>query len=304
MRAIVSAGAILVLLSGCSLLGPTPVPAPAPTPPAPPPGATAAPTTPSPAATAPSAAPLTSPEAPTPEVPESDLRSSFTGFAAGERGELSIALAAVGGSGTPTVLGDLDAPVAWSTAKVPLAIAVERTPGAEALRPTMRRAITASDNEAAIQLWQSLGQPATAAAATDGVLRDFGDPTTRTQSQQVRPPYTAFGQTRWTLADQARFAAQLPCRAEAGNVYAAMGQIIPGQSWGLGQLPSAHYKGGWGPSATGHLVRQFGVIDVPGGQVAVAMAVTAPGFDQGTATLSRAAQWLGEHVDALPAGSC
>lgn len=217
---------------------------------------------------------------------------------------MSLAVTPVGSSAPPTLFGDLGQPVAWSTSKVPLAIAVERTPQGSGLRPTMRRAITASDNDAATQLWASLGQPATAAAATDQVLRDFGDSTTRTQSRQVRPPYTAFGQTRWALGDQTRFAAQLPCRREAAPVYAAMGQVIPDQSWGLGRLPSVHFKGGWGPSSTGYLVRQFGVVDTPQGQTAVAIAVEAPSFEQGTATLSRMAQWLGEHVEDLPAGSC
>lgn len=217
---------------------------------------------------------------------------------------MSIAFAPVGASAAPTVLGDLGRPVAWSTAKVPLAIAVERTPQGPGLRPVMRQAITASDNDAAIRLWQSLGQPAVAATKVDQVLRDFADSTTRTQSQQVRPPYTSFGQTQWTLADQTRFATQLPCHSEAASVYAAMGDVIPSQSWGLGRLPSVHFKGGWGPSSAGYLVRQFGIIDTPQGQVAVAIAVDAPSFDQGTATLSRAAQWLGEHVDELPGGSC
>lgn len=311
------ASAVLVaslLIAGCRS-GAPPVASPSP---APPPAATSSPVgspvgtpegTPSPAPTlslAPSrsATPGSAPSPAAAPGAEAGLRAAFAELAASERGQLSIAVAPVGGSAAPMVFGDLGAPVAWSSSKVPLAIAVERTPQGAGLRSTMRRAITASDNDAAIQLWQSLGQPSAAAAATDRVLRDFGDPVTKTQSRQVRPPYTAFGQTTWTLVDQTRFAAHLPCRAEAAPVYAAMGQVIPDQSWGLGRLPSAHFKGGWGPSTNGYLVRQFGVIDTPRGQVAVAMAVEAPGFEQGTATLSRAAQWLGTHVGDLPAGGC
>ncbi|MDO5682230.1 MAG: hypothetical protein Q4G46_05315 [Propionibacteriaceae bacterium] len=194
--------------------------------------------------------------------------------------------------------------MAWSTAKVPVALAVGRTPQGPALRSTMRRAITASDNDAAIRLWESLGEPSTAAVATDRVLRDFGDQQTRTQARQVRPPYTAFGQTAWSLADQTSFAATLPCRREAGEVYSAMGEVVPSQHWGLGQIAGAHFKGGWGPSERGYLVRQFGVIPSPQGRVAVAIAVDADSFEEGTAILTRTAQWLDLHRAGLPAGSC
>ena len=203
------------------------------------------------------------------------------------------------------VFGDLGVPVAWSTAKVPVALAMERAPQGAALRADMRAAITVSDNEAALVLWQALGAPQEAATATDRVLRDYGDPVTQTQAQQVRPPFTAFGQTPWALADQVRFGAALPCRAEATEVYAAMGQVVPDQRWGLGRLPGAHFKGGWGPATNGgYLVRQFGVVDTSRGRVAVAMAVEAPTFVAGTAALSMAAAWLEGHLDGLPAGSC
>lgn len=235
-------------------------------------------------------------------MPADQLRASFAALP--DAGSLSVAVIAVGSDAQPIHLGEAGSPVAWSTAKVPLAIAVERSSRAEALRPTMRRAITASDNEAALELWRSLGGSDAAGRATDRVLRDFGDPATVTQTEQVRPPYTAFGQTRWTVDDQARFAAHLPCRAEAAPVYSAMGQIIPDQRWGLGRIPDARFKGGWGPSSQGYLVRQLGVIDTPRGQVAVAIATDAGSFQEGTAVLSRAARWLVAEQDRLPAGRC
>lgn len=325
MRRFILAGLLTALLTACTPLpartqatsSPPPAPTSTPpvqhstTPPPPTPGAglphrplTPSPAVPSTAVPSSQVPTTTAPSAPAPSAPAPSLQDAFAAFAAGESGRVSIAVAPVGSNAAPMVFGDLGRPVAWSTSKVPVAIAVERTPQGPGLRPTMRQAISASDNDAAIRLWQSLGQPAAAAAATDRVLRDFGDQTTRTQSRQVRPPFTAFGQTQWALGDQTRFAAALPCRSEAEPVYSAMGQIIPGQSWGLGRLPSAHFKGGWGPSSSGYLVRQFGVVDAPQGQVATSIAVDAPSFDQGTSTLSRAAQWLGEHLDDLPAGSC
>lgn len=217
---------------------------------------------------------------------------------------LSIAVTAVGSDADPLVLGDVGTPVAWSTAKVPVAIAVERTDVAYPLRSVMERAITRSDNAAAEQLWSALGTPAEAALSTDGVLRDFGDSATQTNATRQLAAYSAFGQTPWALGDQARFAASLPCRFEAAPVYAAMGAITAEQRWGLGRIPGAHFKGGWGPSQDRYLVRQLGVLPAEDGEVAVAMAVEAATFEEGAAALSRAAQWLEYQGDDLPAGRC
>lgn len=310
--AVAVAVSVLALLSGCVLLPAANRPSITPSPPA----SDAAASAPSPATPLPgpssvppttSAPPTSSAGTATPSpAGGTDLTTSFARFAANQPGELALAVTAVGGSAPPQTFGQLDRPVAWSTSKVPIAIAVERTDRASELRPTMRQAITASSNEAAETLWQSLGTPSQAAAATDKVLRDYGDSHTRTQSERVRPPYTAFGQTRWALADQARFAASLPCRSEAAPVYAAMGQVVPDQRWGLGIFQSAHFKGGWGPAAagSGYLVRQFGVIPTPQGQVAVTMAVESSSFEQGTATLTQTAQWLRRNAEDLPTGRC
>lgn len=249
-----------------------------------------------------SASATSPPDAPGSTGSADELRTAFAALP--DAGSLSVAVVAVGSAGEPILLGDQGAPVAWSTAKVPLAIAVERTSRAEALRPTMRQAITASDNDAALALWRSLGAADAAGRATDQVLRDFGDATTATQTEQVRPPYTPFGQTRWSVGDQARFTGHLPCRAEAAPVLAAMGQVISDQRWGLGRIAGARFKGGWGPSSRGYLVRQLGVIDTPRGQVAVAISTDAGSFDEGTAVLTRAAEWLQSQQDHLPAGHC
>ncbi|WP_425307248.1 hypothetical protein AADG42_00330 [Ammonicoccus fulvus] len=304
-----SAVTVILALTGCSLLpaGPGSSSSPAATATTPLPRASSAGAstrvpspTPTPA-TASSSAPTVSLPEPS-NGSEDRLRASFAALP--DAGSLSIAIVAVGSDAQPIQLGEAGSSVAWSTAKVPLAIAVERGPRAEALRPTMQRAITASDNDAALELWRSLGTPEAAGRATDRVLRDFGDATTTTQTEQVRPPYTPFGQTRWSVGDQARFAAHLPCRSEAAPVYSAMGQVITDQRWGLGRIPDARFKGGWGPSSRGYLVRQLGVIDTPRGQVAVAITTDAGSFEDGTAVLSRAARWLQTQQDHLPAGRC
>ena len=151
---------------------------------------------------------------------------------------------------------------AWSTIKVPLAIAALRSGGGDS--SAAARAIQSSDNAAAEQLWASLGGGAGAADQVAAVIREYSGQEVAVQPTVTRPGFSAFGQTRWTLAQQADFAAGLAEAAgqdpAAGEVYRLMGQIMPGHAYGIGQLPGAAFKGGWGPDESGgYLVRQFGV---------------------------------------------
>ncbi|NNG19026.1 hypothetical protein HJ590_05445 [Naumannella sp. ID2617S] len=233
------------------------------------------------------------------------MRTEFAGFSATQSGRVGLAVAPVG-SGGGVAVGEVASGVAWSTSKVPLAIAVtNRSPGAHTA--AIQRAITASDNAAAEQLWASLGTPTEAAAATGRVISDLGGGRVQVQSQVTRPGFTAFGQTEWSLAEQAEFAARLPCRPEAAQVYALMGRTDSNQAWGVAGLPGAHLKGGWGPGVRGgYLVRQMAVIDTPRGRVAVAMAAepASGAYADGSRMLTRLGQWLREHPDLLPAGRC
>lgn len=246
------------------------------------------------------------------------LQASFTELAAGLSGPAQLALVPVGG-GDAVVLGeellqDSRPVAAWSTIKVPLAIAALQagsqaspspTPG-EATPELVRLAIVASDNQAADELWARLGSGTQAARATQQVLRAGGDRVTVVQSSQVAPPHSPYGQTRWSAADAAGFTAALPCRPEAAPVYRLMGQLDAAQRWGLAKSPGQHAKGGWGPQGSGYLVRQIGVMPgTDGQQVAVALAVASPqGFERGTQDLDRMAGWLEQHRAELPAGSC
>ena len=115
-------------------------------------------------------------------------------------------------------------------------------------QPLIRRAITASDNAAAQQLWSFLGAPPTAASKVQAVLRSAGDGQTRVQSQRVRPGLSAFGQTWWPLAGQATFVATLPCLQFGRDVLTLMGEAEPGPLWGFGAAGRvAQFKGGWAP---------------------------------------------------------
>jgi len=217
-----------------------------------------------------------------------------------------IAVSAVGNGQAPIMLGDWEHGPAWSTIKVPLIIAALRQENPPTVTDAMTAAITESDNAAAESIWASLGDPVTAARKVEAVLRQTGDSTT-VQSQKVRPEFTAFGQTDWSLTDQARFTSVAVCDSANAPVFALMGRVQPDQRWGIGTVPGAQFKGGWGPSPTGsYLVRQLGVLPTPNGRIAVALAAQpASGkFDDGTAALDEMASWLTAHLGALPAGQC
>ncbi|MCX5044974.1 hypothetical protein OG921_17535 [Aldersonia sp. NBC_00410] len=220
-------------------------------------------------------------------------------------GVVGIAVAPVGGS-TATVAGAWSTGVAWSTIKVPLALAALRANG-ESAASLADSAIMASDNAAAEGLWSLLGDPPTAAQAVGAVLAESGDSTTHVQSERVRPEFTAFGQTEWSLAAQALFTAHLPCLPGADAVTARMATLIPDQQWGLARIDGAVSKAGWGPGEDGkYLVRQLAVLSAPQGQSAVTVAVEpeSGNFADGIAILDRVAAWLGDHLDLLPYGIC
>jgi hypothetical protein len=207
-------------------------------------------------------------------------------------------------NGTVVTAGDLETTAAWSTSKVPVAVAALRAvddgsslSDAATVQSNVTSAITASDNDAAQALWDSLGDPATAGTKVEEVLRDGGDESTTVQTRVVRDGFTSFGQTLWSTTDQVRFADGLSCLTGAQPVLNAMGQISAGQDYGLGRIPDARYKGGWGPDASGsYQVRQFGL--VPGAEgtlVPVAVAVTSPdgSYEAGSAALSEIVDQLG-----------
>ncbi len=190
--------------------------------------------------------------------------------------DVGIAYARLGGG--VTSLGRLQSAPAWSTIKVPLAVAAYQRRRSPLTRRLIEPAITRSDNAAAQALWAGLGGGPAAARAVDQVLTRYGDTRTRTQTRRVRSGFTPFGQTAWSLAAQVRFVETFAARAPRHPVLAAMGRVVPGQRWGLGRIPGARFKGGWGPGTDGrYLVRQFGLITVNGHQYAVALAARSAG---------------------------
>jgi hypothetical protein len=220
--------------------------------------------------------------------------------------QAGLVVSAVGDGPVLAPVGEWVSGPAWSTIKVPLAIAGLRAMEHPAITEEMRAAITQSDNTAAESIWQSLGDPAMAARKVEEVLRPTGDPTI-VESERVRPEFTAFGQTQWSLSDQATFLSSAACDARNAPIISLMDEIAPDQRWGLGTIEGAQFKGGWGPSLGGaYLVRQIGVIPARNGSTVVAVAVqpASGALSDGTQALTRIANWLKEHVDVLPAGHC
>ena len=211
------------------------------------------------------------------------------------RSEVGIAIASVGSS--PVSLGTWSSGVAWSTSKVPLAIAALRA--GVGTGELVNLTITQSDNAAAEELWSRLGDPADAARQVCAVIREAGDAATVVESRRLREDYTPFGQTRWSLIDQARFAAGLTQVADAAHVVDLMGSLGAEHRWGLAAkgFPA---KGGWGPGlGDDYLVRQFGVVPTGSGSIGVAVAAEFHdgGYETGVDVVNSLADWL---VDRLP----
>lgn len=242
-------------------------------------------------------------------IDEAALRASWAELEEDLSGEAGIVVMPVGGDGDDAVaLGDVTSAMAWSTIKVPIAVAaVAAHPGSAQISSLVQQAITQSSNEAAEELWESLGSSDQARAATDKVLAAAGDRETEAGENRTLGR-TAFGYTTWDLDDQATFLSGLACTDAADPVITRMGQVIDDQSWGLGNLDGAHYKGGWGDYEGTYTSRQMGLIPVDGTlddspAVVVTMAVIEPDGD-GTDDLDTIADWVEDHLDDLPSGSC
>jgi beta-lactamase family protein len=209
-------------------------------------------------------------------------------------GEVGVALS----SGEE--LGTIRGGVAWSTIKVPLALAVAAREPAALDEELIELALTVSDNVAAYALWERLGPPEVAAAAVQDVLVAAGDTKTRVEPQVLRAGFTPFGQTQWTLAAQVQLMDALPGLAHSDEIRDRMRRVVPEQRWGLGVLgDDVELKAGWGPDPDGrHLVRQMGIV----GSVAVALAALPEDgtIESGSAMLDRLAEWLGESLAARP----
>jgi hypothetical protein len=238
-------------------------------------------------------------------------RASFTGLQARLGGRIGLAVSGLGQGQKVQRLGPLNSVIAWSTSKVPVAMAVYDGGLSDSQQANLHAAITASDNAAAERLWAALGSGQQAAGAADAQLQAAGDEQTQIQPNRLRAGFTPFGQTVWSLTDQARFTAGMACVPAGAQVLGLMNQTVASQRWGLGAAGvPAQLKGGWGPGsqpgvAGGYLDRQMGVLTIHGKPLAVTVAsLPADGsHGSGTAALTAIARWVVAHANVrrLPA---
>ncbi|SEC06161.1 hypothetical protein SAMN04488550_1247 [Gordonia malaquae] len=218
--------------------------------------------------------------------------------------DVGVALAPVGGDEVYT-FGDQSERVAWSTIKVPLALAAQRKNGRT---PEIRTAIIDSDNDAALALRRSLGTQSEGRKLVEAVIRDGGD--TDTEVVEIKADDETFGLTVWPLRGAATFAANLPCLPDSKYIVGLMGNVASVQSWGIEVMKSpadTAVKGGWGPGDKGgYEVRQLGLIThKDGSQTAVAMSTySGEPMDDGVAVLNKVGTWLNANLRRLPKGRC
>jgi len=236
--------------------------------------------------------------------------------------QVGLAAAAMGESASLSA-GSWSGGEAWSTIKVPLAVAAVRakaTPsrgngkdkfpyGACTKKLTRAKAIEVairdSDNCAAWQLWEGLGGDAiTTAAAVDKVLLSGGDNATAVVSFGNGKRLTS-GLTIWQLTDQATFASHLPVMTGASQVWLEMGRIRGTSAVsGLSKFARAHTKIGVGAAAPGGPVtRQFGIIPVGNG-LCSAVAIGTNRRSSDYEMMTKIAQAIRANLAALPAGPC
>ncbi|MDF0529128.1 hypothetical protein P0W64_15190 [Tsukamurella sp. 8F] len=233
-------------------------------------------------------------------------QSLAAGFAAARTaaGEPVGVAIAPGGGRAGTVLGDEAGGSAWSTMKVPMAVAALQRFG-RSVQADVSAAIVHSDNDAAERLWVKLGRGSQAAASVQKVLRAGGDGAT------VVDPVQGWGDTAWTNANASNFAAGLACVPQGQAVLALMKGVDATQQWGAASLPGAAVKGGWMPTSGdekdkdgAYFVRQIAVVQTGRGQTAIAMSTTAKSYTAGTQALDRIGAWLRANQSKLPAGHC
>lgn len=165
--------------------------------------------------------------------------------------------------------GDKGEGPVWSTIKVPIAIAALKD-GAD--KSLVDLAIKESDNDAAYTLWSQVQwHEGSADKAVGDLLDDYGS--------HADIHDTAFGYSTWPLRDQAVFGAQLPCIEEADYVHKVLKDIVSWQKVGLSKEKQTRAKSGWGldEEENEYTYRQFGVHEVAGKHVGVALSVVTDG---------------------------
>ncbi|MDY3127359.1 MAG: hypothetical protein SOW59_04415 [Corynebacterium sp.] len=193
---------------------------------------------------------------------EQNLQTLASEVAAHYGGRVSLAVV---GRDAEFTGGEEGREQAWSTIKVPIAVAAAQQGASEEL---IDATIKESDNNAAYMLWLEVEQAKGSAETTVAeLLGEVGS------SADITP---AFGESVWPVLDQARFGAALSCIDGAEPIYQAMDDVVDWQSWGLSNEKNVRAKGGWGfDEDTGqYTARQLGVLKLPRGDVGLAVSVS------------------------------
>lgn len=255
-------------------------------------------------------------------------QSSFATFAAGQPGDVGLAIGPLG-AGPIVTYGAAQTGHAWSTMKVPVLTTLLRQlehgggqlSASENTDATL--ALTESDNAAAEALFSVLeasdGGVDGASAAVQSTLRAAGDESTLINTAPNDQGFTTWGQSDWPATGEVDFYRALArgcllAGADTRYVLGLMGQVESDQRWGGGSAgfpaPLA-FKGGWGPDlVTGrYLVRQTVIVGSGDrGYVFDMVALPSNGeFATGTEMLTATASWVAHAFPAsltAPAASC
>ena len=213
-------------------------------------------------------APATAPSAPNPDSVRTQLDRAVEKTARKYHAKVGVAISA----GNDTIaVGDKGKGPVWSTIKVPIAIAALKD-GAD--KSLVDLAIKESDNDAAYSLWSQVQwHEGSADKAVEELLEDYGS--------HADIHDTSFGYSTWSLKDQAVFGAELPCIEEADYVHKVLKDIVSWQKIGLSKEERTRAKSGWGldEDENEYTYRQFGVHEVTGKRVGVALSVITDGED-------------------------
>ncbi|MEY8566933.1 hypothetical protein [Corynebacterium sp.] len=246
---------------------------------------------------------------PTSEEEAENIRVALAGVVEEVSGEFGVTAGATMRAGGGIVhVGELQDAPALSSIKVPVSVAAVQKSlrdgqPVEDLVPDIDQAITVSDNDAALRLWQTLGNDDEAAGELGAVLGQGGDPTDTTVDWS-RDDYEGFGDIAWTLDHQTIFANRMACVLGSEQALDAMGRLTEEHSTGLAQLEGARVKGGWGDTADdSFILREFGLVGPVGAQVPVAVAVIPEDGSEETAraAVSEMARRIAPLVDEASA---
>lgn len=261
-------------------------------------------TTAGPSATSPSPSRSSSPTPTSTPTPQPNLQAQLSSLVK-QASPVSLQVVVSEAGSSMVSAGSVATPTAWSTMKVPIAITALQNGSAN--MGDVEQAITVSDNDAAVRLWNGLGSGDGAADDVQALLAAHGDPHTVVLPDPRANPDKPFGLTRWQAGDQAQFANWLACTNDrsAVTVRSYMSKIDPSQQFGLASIHPSMVKAGWGDEDSGqYTVRQMGVLPHGGGYTVVTFIAQGPSEASVESTVDTVGKWFSARASQLPVRRC